>query len=263
MESKILKVLHDIEASNNVKILFACDGGSRAYGLNSEQSDYDVRFVYVILLKDRLKLSDKSDVIEKRVEVGGVVIDFVGWELRKALKLARAKNPTFYEWCHSPIIYYVKQGGQFTGLKHASARYSDMWYVFHYFNLLHTMRKAVSHSVVNYKDYAHAIRALLNLVCIVNKVSRPIDVNKLVDIVSDNNYLPQQFIDEIKNYIKSLRSGFNSKTGERLVLLSDYINAAYNEYKEVLFNGGIQKPDDDVEPEFFDKMFFDTVWACQ
>lgn len=38
--------LGDVEARHGVSILFACESGSRGWGFESADSDYDVRFVY-------------------------------------------------------------------------------------------------------------------------------------------------------------------------------------------------------------------------
>jgi predicted nucleotidyltransferase len=38
--------LDEIEQRENVRILLAVESGSRAWGLSSPDSDYDVRFVY-------------------------------------------------------------------------------------------------------------------------------------------------------------------------------------------------------------------------
>ena len=46
MQKEILKTLEQIEAQHNVKILYACESGSRAWGFPSPDSDYDVRYLY-------------------------------------------------------------------------------------------------------------------------------------------------------------------------------------------------------------------------
>ena len=48
MQKEILKTLDQIEAQNNVKILYACESGSRAWGFPSPDSDYDVRYLYIV-----------------------------------------------------------------------------------------------------------------------------------------------------------------------------------------------------------------------
>ena len=63
MKEKITNILKSIEKEHNISILFAIENGSRAWGMASQDSDYDVRFVYYRKTKDYLKLDKEDDVI--------------------------------------------------------------------------------------------------------------------------------------------------------------------------------------------------------
>lgn len=95
--------LRDIEHEHNVKILLAVESGSRAWGFESANSDWDVRFIYVHKPEWYFKVNEQRDVIEHMYEDD---VDLVGWELRKALALLRKSNPSLLEWFNSPIVYY-------------------------------------------------------------------------------------------------------------------------------------------------------------
>lgn len=56
--------LKEIERTRNVKILHACESGSRAWGFSSPDSDFDVRFIYRHDMNEYLRLEDTRDVIE-------------------------------------------------------------------------------------------------------------------------------------------------------------------------------------------------------
>ena len=47
IKKTIIERLKLIEFRDNVKILYAVESGSRAWGFASKDSDYDVRFIYV------------------------------------------------------------------------------------------------------------------------------------------------------------------------------------------------------------------------
>ena len=43
----IINKLEEIEILEQIKILYAVESGSRGWGFESKDSDYDVRFIYV------------------------------------------------------------------------------------------------------------------------------------------------------------------------------------------------------------------------
>jgi uncharacterized protein len=94
--------LAKIARDENVRILFAVESGSRAWGFPSPDSDYDARFVYVRPLDWYLQLFDGRDVIELPIDGD---FDVNGWDLRKALRLLLKPNPVLLEWLASPIRY--------------------------------------------------------------------------------------------------------------------------------------------------------------
>jgi hypothetical protein len=105
---RILERLAGAETENNVRILYACESGSRAWGFASRDSDFDVRFIYVHPPEWYLSVApeERRDVIELGIENTVVgELDINGWELRKALKLYRRSNPPLFEWLSSPVVY--------------------------------------------------------------------------------------------------------------------------------------------------------------
>ena len=47
LTATILERLAALESAHGVRILYACESGSRAWGFASPDSDYDVRFIYI------------------------------------------------------------------------------------------------------------------------------------------------------------------------------------------------------------------------
>jgi len=78
VKSQILAQLSDIEAIENVRIVYACESGSRAWGFPSADSDYDVRFLYVRPVEWYLSIDVQRDVIERPVQDE---LDISGWDL--------------------------------------------------------------------------------------------------------------------------------------------------------------------------------------
>ncbi len=105
--SSIRADLAELEARHGVRILFACESGSRAWGFASPDSDYDVRFVYIRPRDWYLSIAPGRDVIEEPITGE---MDVAGWDLRKALGLLRSGNATLLEWLSSPVIYRAEPG---------------------------------------------------------------------------------------------------------------------------------------------------------
>ncbi|OGD89440.1 hypothetical protein A3A54_01410 [Candidatus Curtissbacteria bacterium RIFCSPLOWO2_01_FULL_39_62] len=56
LKNTIVAKLNEIEKEKQVKILYAVESGSRAWGFESKDSDYDVRFIFASR-KPRQKLN--------------------------------------------------------------------------------------------------------------------------------------------------------------------------------------------------------------
>ena len=95
--------LKEIENKYNVKIIFAVDNGSNAYGSASPNSDIDLRFLYVETIESYLRLGREKDVIEIIDEENN--IEYKGFSLDKFMKLLSKSNPSILEWLNSPINY--------------------------------------------------------------------------------------------------------------------------------------------------------------
>ena len=102
VRTQIEAELERIEREQGVCIVYACESGSRAWGFESSDSDYDVRFLYVHPTEWYLRVVPGREVIEKPIDG---LLDISGWDLRKALQLLRKSNPPLLEWLQSPIVY--------------------------------------------------------------------------------------------------------------------------------------------------------------
>ena len=132
MNKIIQDQLREIEEQNNVKILYAIESGSRGWGFESKDSDFDVRFIYVHPIEWYLNVFEGSDIIEIPVDK---VLDINGWDLRKAMGLMYKSNAPLLEWLSSPIIY--KQNQEFIkDLRYIAEKYfSPVSVTYHYINI--------------------------------------------------------------------------------------------------------------------------------
>lgn len=102
MHSTILNTLTQIEQEHQIRLLFACESGSRGWQFASPDSDYDVRFIYVRPFRYYLSVMDRD--YDLQFPISGE-LDMYGWDIRKVLQLIRKSNTTPFEWLQSPIVY--------------------------------------------------------------------------------------------------------------------------------------------------------------
>ena len=153
-----------VEDAHGVRILFACESGSRGWGFASEDSDFDVRFIYVHKPDWYLDVApeEKRDVIELGIEDTSVgELDINGWELRKALKLFRLSNPPLLEWLSSPLVY--RESGPMAALLREAALTGAspirIWH--HYRNLVERSRASYQGKKPSIKKWFYMLRPLL------------------------------------------------------------------------------------------------------
>lgn len=159
-----------IERSEDVRVLYACESGSRAWGFESPDSDFDVRFVYVRPMRDYLRLDRVRDVIEwPNVDD----LDVNGWDLTKFLSLMRASNPTAFEWLNSPIVY--REDSQWPLVKRASQDcFSPLKAAHHYVRMAEdTYNEHMKRERVRPKKVLHVIRAILAARHVTKRYSAP------------------------------------------------------------------------------------------
>ena len=158
MEEIIKENLKAIENENQVTILYAAESGSRAWGVASPDSDYDVRFVYVRKVEEYLRLDSLRDVIEWCLDE---VLDINGWDLKKALLGIKKSNPNLLEWVNSPIVY--KKHAAWPAVRDLVLAYaSEKSLVCHYYGTAYsTYMEHLRGDKVRYKKYIYALRPLL------------------------------------------------------------------------------------------------------
>lgn len=133
MHTKIKQYLARIEKERNIKILLACETGSRAWGFPSPDSDYDIRMLYVHPENWYLSLNERKDTLELMFENND--LDITGWDVRKSLRLLKKSNPPLLERIQSPILYKSDPAflEPFTQL--AQQAYSRIATMYHYLNM--------------------------------------------------------------------------------------------------------------------------------
>jgi uncharacterized protein len=159
IRNEITEQLRRIEQEEQVRILYACESGSRAWGFPSQDSDYDVRFLYIRRPEWYLSIRERRDVIERPISDQ---LDISGWDLRKALGLYRKSNPPLLEWLQSPIRYaeQYRIADQLRTL--SSQAFSPKACMFHYLHMARgNFRTYLQGEQVKIKKYFYVLRPIL------------------------------------------------------------------------------------------------------
>lgn len=155
----IAEQLERIESEEQVRILYACESGSRAWGFPSQDSDYDVRFIYIRKPEWYLSIFEKRDVIERPISDK---LDISGWDLRKTLNLYRKSNPPLLEWLQSPIRYAEKYSVAEQLREISPLTFSPKSCMYHYLNMARgNYRMYLQGEQVRIKKYFYVLRPVL------------------------------------------------------------------------------------------------------
>jgi predicted nucleotidyltransferase len=178
----IKAALQQIEKENGVKILYAIESGSRAWGFPSPDSDFDVRFIYIHNKNWYLGLADKKDTIESMQGE----LDITGWDLKKSLILLKKSNVAMIEKFQSPIVYFQEESFS-EAMKSILHHYYSPTAVFsHHYSLAKKFWEEIKEAeVVKVKRYFYLIRSLLTCNWVVNiKILPPMDIEGLMNLIS-------------------------------------------------------------------------------
>ncbi|WP_133470014.1 DNA polymerase beta superfamily protein [Paraglaciecola marina] len=219
---EILRRIKAAESEHGVKVLYAIESGSRAWGFESPNSDYDVRFIYVHP-KDwylTVDVEDKRDVIEYPIVDE---IDINGWDIRKALKLFWKSNPAFIEWLQSPIVY--ADDGHFANKARElmPSIASSQKGIYHYLHMAKgNFREYLKKDLVPLKKYFYVLRPLLAIMWLekFNKPA-PIEFEVLRKLVSDNKPLD----DAITDLLLRKRASLEKEYAPAVPVINEFIES--------------------------------------
>ena len=225
--------------------MLAIESGSRAWGFPSEDSDYDVRFIYVHKPQWYMSVFKKRDVIEIPVDP---VLDINGWDLKKALKLLRKSNPALMEWLSSPVVYSINESLLAPLKQLAKTAFIPESSCHHYLSIAKAnIAKAEKSDKVRIKTYLYAIRPVLCCRWVIdNDKQPPMLFHEVLDI-----YLPDGEVRaEIDELLKIKTSTSESDTVDRQPNIEAWLA---NQIQEL--EAKIPKSPKVIEVEKFDHAF--------
>lgn len=243
--------LKEIEKSENVKILHAVESGSRAWGFESPDSDFDVRFIYVRRIDDYLKLQDTKDFIDWELNE---VLDINGWDLKKALQHFHKSNATLFEWSNSPVVYYTtKEWAEI--YKTASDYFACKSSMYHYYGTANkNYHSYLMEDMVKYKKYFYVLRPILACKWIEKKKTPP---PVLFDELKKET-LEKEMCPVVEELLKKKVKMSESDKAPKIDELNLYIENRLEYYKKLLEN---MEDDRKSDWEKLNGLFVETVKA--
>lgn len=221
IRDEILRRLRAAEAEHDVRILYACESGSRAWGFASPDSDYDVRFIYARPRDWYLSfdVETRRDVIEYPIVDE---IDCSGWDVRKAMYLFTRTNGALLEWLVSPIRY-IEEGPlreRLAALAPGTVNHIALCY--HYSHMARgNAREYLLKDKVRLKKYFYVLRPLLAILYIEEfALPPPIEFGKLVDAVA-----PADIVPGIQKLLKIKQNLPESGLGDPIPEINAFIEA--------------------------------------
>ena len=249
---EIVKNLELLEQEENIRIIYACESGSRAWGFPSPDSDYDIRFLYIHPTDWYLRVFPGKDTID--IPITGDS-DMGGWDLQKSLPLLKKSNCALIEWLSSPIVYKENTSATAPIKGLISSSFLPISACHHYLS----MAKRKLDSVVDLencklKSYFYALRATLCAMHIVVKLSPPpVEIAKLIP-----QYLPKNLQGNYENLLSQKLANTESHRTGRQKWLEEFLQDATSEIER-----NIPTQQHKSQTEMFDNAFrsiLQTVW---
>lgn len=227
------KCLDEIEDEFGVTILYAVESGSRGWGFANEDSDYDVRFIYVRPLEDYLSVEEIRDVIDYKDLKGKEYkydLDFSGWDVKKVLGLHRKSNSSLREHIVHKMVYrgdtdFLNDLPPFdpVRLKHS---YGGMTYSNYKKYVSKKYTDDFSPRVI--KTYCYCVRQILAWILIDEEgdINAPINIDELLERFSKKHYnIGDGILQDMRDLVEFYKSNCkkNNFTEKQKLRLDEFI----------------------------------------
>lgn len=256
MEDQIRKELLRLEEQREIKILYAVESGSRAWGFASTDSDWDVRFIYVHRSEWYLQIDNPKDSYE---EILPNDIDLSGWELKKALRLFRKSNPPLLEWLRSPIVY-LEQFSTASRFRDLTSEYfNPKSCLNHYLHMAEgNYRTYLEREMVRVKKYFYVLRPLLACDWIMQTGQMaPMEFRTLLDTQVKDNELKN----EIEKLLSRKMSGEELNEEPKIEIINSFLDDKIKYYSEYIKSIDRNLPPDAVKLNMLFRQTLTEVWS--
>lgn len=239
IEELVRMKIKEIEAKENIRVLHVIESGSRAWGLASPDSDYDVRFIYVRDRNFYLSLRENKDFIDWELNE---VLDINGWDIKKVLQHFHKSNATLFEWSNSPVVYYTTDEWKKLYDEVAGQYFACKSSMYHYYGTANkNYHEYLMEDMVKYKKYFYVLRPILACKWIEEKkCPPPVLFDELFDSVLEEDMKPV-----IADLLTKKVQMSESDKAPKIEKVNQYVEEKLIYYKNLL-----EGMDDDRNPDW-------------
>lgn len=239
IEELVRMKIKEIEAKENIRVLHVIESGSRAWGLASPDSDYDVRFIYVRDRNFYLSLRQNKDFIDWELNE---VLDINGWDIKKVLQHFHKSNATLFEWSNSPVVYYTTDEWKKLYDEVAGQYFACKSSMYHYYGTANkNYHEYLMEDLVKYKKYFYVLRPILACKWIEEKkCPPPVLFDELFDSVLEEDMKPV-----IADLLAKKVQMSESDKAPKIEKVNQYVEEKLIYYKNLL-----ERMDDDRNPDW-------------
>lgn len=126
-------------AEHPYPLLFATVSGAHLYGFPSPDSDFDLRGVHLLPLREVLGLNTRDETVERSDVREGLEMDLVTHDVAKFFRMVLNKNGYVLEQIFSPLV--VRTSPEHAELREIAARCITRFHAHHYLGFAQTQWK--------------------------------------------------------------------------------------------------------------------------
>ncbi len=197
----------------------------------SEDSDYDVRFVFVRPLEEYISIDKRVEVIDRGYDENGMrmgregcMVDICGFDVFKFTKMLSSSNPTVIEWLKSNIVYYGAVIEVFK--EYAEKSFNKISLYFHYKSMCkqNYLKYIKSKDDVTYKRYLYCMRGLVNAKWVANAGILP-PIGFVHTLNASHEFIPEHIILKLKEIIRLKKDMREKEIVQNVVKIDNYIES--------------------------------------
>lgn len=241
----VLGHLNEITQDHGVHIPYAVESGSRTWGFASDNSDYDVRGIFVRPRHDYLRLNTPRDTIEVMTNASLVIKPYVDekvqidcslWDAFKAMRLLSKLNPQIIEWLqadHDAIYRSESDSRRLEILMFIEQNCLHSPALFHHYRSMawnnftqYVRNPSARGDEVLLKKYLYVLRPLSVLLYInEHNIYPPLDFEKTLDVLT----IDGSMLDLIRGILSVKRGGVEHETHAPYDALNKWIDDIFKD----------------------------------